>query len=185
MAAVAVNPKLVEELGEIIVDEKQLFWGAEMGIETGSSDLVKKVMPAKAHPFKPEEWPEVVKTAAGVMMENHLVPACTLITGLPQETEDDVIKSIELVEDLKDFESLIVPLFFVPLGRLKDKEWFKLEQMTDLQKQLLIECLKHDIYWTRVILRSYFKGYLYKLFLSPLYRLFIWLVERKAKAIFS
>ena len=38
---------------------------------------------------------------------------------------------------------------------------------------------------SRVIIRSYFKGYLYKLFLSPLYRLFIWLVERKAKAIFS
>jgi radical SAM superfamily enzyme YgiQ (UPF0313 family) len=183
MATVAVDPKLIEELSEIIIDEKQVFWGAEMGIETGSPDLIKKVMPAKAHPFKPEEWPEVVKTAAGIMTDNHLVPACTLITGLPQETEDDVIKSIELVEDLKDFESLIVPLFFVPLGKLKDKDWFKLEQMSDLHRQLLIECLKHDVYWSRVIISSYFKGYLYKLFLSPLYKLFIWLVERKAREV--
>jgi len=185
MAAVVAGSKLVKELSEIIVDEKQLYWGAEMGIETGSPDLIKKAMPAKAHPFKPEEWPEVVKTASGIMMDSHLIPACTLVTGLPQETEDDIVKSIELVEDLKDFQSVIVPLFFVPLGRLKDRDWFKLEQMSDLHRQLFIACLRHDIYWTKKIMRSYFKGYIYKLFLSPLYELFIWLVEHKAKGVFG
>ena len=57
-------------------------------------------MPAKAYPFNPKEWPEVVKIAAGIMSDNNLVPACTLITGLPQETEEDVVKTIELIEDL-------------------------------------------------------------------------------------
>ena len=183
IAAVAVNPKLIEELGEIIIDERQGYWGAEMGIETGSPDLIKKAMPAKTHPFKPEEWPELVKTAAGIMTDNHLIPACTLITGLPQETEDDVIKSIELIEDLKDFESLIVPLFFVPLGRLKDKDWFTMEQMTDLQKELFIACLKHDIYWSKAILRKYFKGHWYERFLSYLYIILARIIERKARAI--
>lgn len=180
MATVATDPKLVEKVAEIIVDEEEKWWGAEVGIETGSPDLLKKVMAAKAHPFDPEEWPEVVKTAAGVMTDNNLVPACTLITGLPQETDDDVVKTIELMDDLKDFKSLIVPLFFVPMGRLKDEDWFTMEQMTDLQRELLLKCLKHDVYWAKVIMDSYFEGRRYGLFFKPFYKLFIKMVERKA-----
>lgn len=152
------------QAAEILIDEKEEWWGAEIGIEKGSPDLMRKAMPAKAHPFDPEECPEVVKTAAGVMSGNNLVPACTLITGLPQETEEDVAKTIELMDDLKGFKSLIVPLFFVPLGRLKDEDWFKIDQLSELRKELLIECLRHDIHWTRVIMNSYFKGKWYGFF---------------------
>jgi len=185
MAAIAADPQLVEEIANIIIDGEQEWWGAEIGIETGSPELAKKIMPAKARPFRPEQWPEVVKTAAGIMTDNNLVPACTLITGLPQETEDDVIKTIELMDDLKGFKSLIVPLFFVPLGRLKDENWFTMEQMSDLQMGLLIKCLKHDIYWAKVIMKSYFKGKWYSRFLSFLYWLFVKIIERKAKSIYN
>ncbi len=185
MAAVAVAPELVEEVAELIINDKQEWWGAEIGIETGSPELAKKVMPTKVRPFQPEQWPEVVKTAAGIMTDNNLVPACTLITGLPQETEDDVVKTIELMDDLKDFKSLIVPLFFVPLGRLKDKDGFTMEQMSDLQMELLIKCLRHDIYWTKVIMKSYFKGKWYSRILSPLYWFFVKIVERKAKSVYN
>jgi radical SAM superfamily enzyme YgiQ (UPF0313 family) len=185
MAAVAAAPKLIEEIAELIINDKQEWWGAEIGIETGSPELVKKVMPAKVLPFQPEKWPEVVKTAAGIMTGNNLVPACTLITGLPQEKEDDVVKTIELIDDLKDFKSLIVPLFFVPLGKLKDKDWFTMEQMNDLQMELLIKCLRHDIYWAKVIMKSYFKGKWYSRILSLLYWLFVKIIERKAKSIYN
>ncbi len=185
MAAVASAPELVEEIAELIISDKQEWWGTEIGIETGSPELAKKVMPAKVRPFKPEQWPEVVKTAAGIMTDNNLVPACTLITGLPQETEDDVIKTIELIDDLKDFKSLIVPLFFVPLGKLKDKDWFTMEQMSNLQMELLIKCLRHDIYWAKVIMKSYFQGTWYSRILSFLYWLFVKIVERKAKSVYN
>ena len=184
MAAVAADPELVEDVAELIIDDKQEWWGAEVGIETGSPELAKKTMPAKARPFRPEQWPEVVKTAAGIMTDNNLVPACTLITGLPQETEDDVINTIELMDDLKDFKSLIVPLFFVPLGKLEDKDWFTMEQINDLQMELLIKCLRHDIYWTEVIMKSYFKGW-YSRILSLLYWLFVKIIERKAKSVYD
>jgi radical SAM superfamily enzyme YgiQ (UPF0313 family) len=183
MAAVATVPELVKEVADLILDDKQEWWGAEIGIETGSPELARKVMRAKALPFRPEQWPEVVKTAAGIMTDNNLVPACTLITGLPQETEDDTIKTIELVEDLKDFKSLIVPLFFVPLGKLKDKDWFAMEQMNDLQMELLVKCLRHDIYWAKVIMKSYFKGKWYSKILSSSYWLFVKIIERKAKSV--
>jgi radical SAM superfamily enzyme YgiQ (UPF0313 family) len=185
MAAIAADPELVKEVAGLILADKQEWWGAEIGIETGSPELAKKIMPAKARPFRPEQWPEVVKTAAGIMTDNNLVPACTLITGLPQETEDDVIRTIELIDDLKDFKSLIVPLFFVPLGRLKDDDWFKMEQVNDLQMELLVKCLKHDVYWTKVMMKSYFKGKWYSKILSSLFWLFIKVVERKAKSVYN
>jgi len=180
-AAVASKPKLMEELSEIILDEHQSWWGAEMGIETGSVELAKKIMPAKAKPFRAEEWPEVVIRGAGIMEDCHLIPACTLITGLPEETEDDIIKTIELVDELKDFPSLIVPLFFVPMGKLRDKEWFKKEQLSEVQEDLLTACLHHDIKWVKRIGEIYFGRSIFHQFIKPLYYLFIKLVEWQGK----
>jgi hypothetical protein len=90
-----------------------------------------------------------------------------------------------LIDDLKGFKSLIVPLFFVPLGRLKDKDWFTMEQMSDLQMELLIKCLRYDIYWAKDIMKLYFKGKWYSRILSLLYWLFVKIVERKAKSVYN
>ena len=179
MAAVAADPKLVKEVSEILLNGNQEWWGAEVGIETGSPELVRKVMPAKASPFRAEDWPEVVKKAAGVMADSNLVPACTLVVGLPQETDEDILKTIELVEDLKDFESLIVPLFFIPMGKLKDENWFSLEGMSPLHKELLLKCLRHSLHWTKKIMaRSYFKGRKGP-FLNFIIRLLVWWAEQR------
>jgi len=181
-ASVASNPKLVPELSEIILGEKQDWWSAEMGIETGSSNLLKKAMPAKAHPFKPEQWQEVVKTAAGILTDNQMIPSCTLVVGLPEETEDDVLRTIELLDDLKGFKSLIVPLFFVPVGKLRDKDWFKAEEMNELHRELLLKCLRHDVYWIDELMKLGFKGRWQGPILKGLFKLFIWMVKYKARS---
>ena len=85
LAAVASKPKLLSKLSELIL-QNQTWWGAEVGIETGSSEIAKKIMPAKAHPFSADNWHDVVVQGMGVMHDNMLVPACTLIVGLPDET---------------------------------------------------------------------------------------------------
>jgi len=174
---------LIEKCAEVILNKKQKWWGAEMGIETGSPRLAKKIMPAKAKPFDAEEYPEIVKQAAGIMTDNNLIPACTLITGLPEETDDDVIKTIELVDDLKDFKSLIVPLFFVPMGKLKEKDWFKKEEMSELHKELFIQCMRHDLFWARKIMDGYFQEKSYFQFLKPFYVLFAKLLEWQTRRI--
>ena len=180
-AAVATKPEIIEEVAEILIDEKQKWWGAEMGIETGSPELVKKAMPAKARPFKPEEYPEVIKSAAGVMTDNNMIPACTLVVGLPGETDEDIIKTIELMDDLGEFKSLIVPLFFVPMGKLKNKDWFKNEEMKELHRELLIKCLKHDLKWARIIGFEYFQEKKSQIMVKPLYSLFMKLIEWQGK----
>lgn len=182
LAAVASKPRVFSKVAELI-NQKQSWWGVEVGIETGSSEIAKKIMPAKAHPFKGEDWPEVVRTGMGLMHDNKLVPACTLIVGLPDETEDDLIKTMELVDDLKDFRSLIVPLFFVPLGRLKNEDWFKSAELSELHRRLLFQCTEHDFRWVDNLLEISFDGKWYAPFLREFYKTFSGIAKRKVRQI--
>ena len=182
LAAVASNPKLFSEISEIVL-QKQRWWGAEIGIETGSPEMAKRIMPAKAHPFKSEEWPEVVKAGMGLMHDNWLIPACTLIVGLPEEREEDVLKTMELIDELRDFRSLIVPLFFVPLGKLKNENWFKKAEITELHKQLLFQCVEHDFRWVDDLIDLAFGGKWYVRLLKEFYKVFTGIAKRKTRQI--
>jgi radical SAM superfamily enzyme YgiQ (UPF0313 family) len=182
LAAVASKPKVFSKVAEII-NQKQPWWGVEVGIETGSPKIAKRIMPAKAHPFNAEAWPEVVRTGMGLMHDNKLVPACTLIVGLPNETEDDLAKTMELVDDLKDVRSLIVPLFFVPLGRLKNEDWFKRTELGELHKQLLFQCTEHDFRWVDNLIEISFEGKWYAPFLREFYKAVSEIAKRKVRLI--
>jgi radical SAM superfamily enzyme YgiQ (UPF0313 family) len=180
LAAIAAKPKLFTQVAEII-RQKQRWWGVEIGLETGSPQLAAKIMPAKAHPFKAEEWPEVVRTGMALMHDNMLVPACTLIVGTPEETEDDLVKTMEMMDDVKDCRSLIVPLFFVPMGRLKDEDWFKENQMTKIHEELLIKCIEHDFRWLNSLIDMSFAESWKALAIKPFYKLFASTAKFKIK----
>jgi len=180
LAPIAAKPKLFTEISEII-HQKQAWWGAEIGIETGSPSLARKIMPAKAHPFKPEQWREVVLSAMGLMHDNKLIPACTLIVGVPEETEEDLLKTIELMDDLRHFRSLIVPLFFVPMGKLKNEQWFKKTEMTASHKELLTKCLEHDFYWIEDLISLGFVGKWHARIFQSFYNFFVKIVKYKVR----
>ena len=180
LAAVVAKPKLFAQISELVL-AKQAWWGAEIGIETGSPELAKKIMPAKALPFKPEQWPEVVKQGMGLMHDNMLVPAATLILGLPEEHEEDLLKTLEIIDELKGFRSLIVPLFFVPLGRLKREDWFKETALTDLHRQLLVQCAEHDFKWMDNLMDITFRGKWYSPAARAGYKVFAYVAKRKAR----
>jgi radical SAM superfamily enzyme YgiQ (UPF0313 family) len=182
LAAVALKPKLISKISELIL-QNQAWWGAEVGIETGSSEIAKKIMPAKAHPFKAEEWYDVVCTGMGLMHDNKLVPACTLIVGLPEEQEADVLRTMELVDDLKGVRSLIVPLFFVPLGKLKNENWFTDTKLSKLHKDLLIQCAEHDFRWVDNLLDWAFKDKWYQRFMKEFYKGFAAIAKNRVRHI--
>ena len=182
LAAVASSPKLFSKVSELIL-EKQTWWGAEVGIETGSSEIAKKIMPAKAHPFRAEDWHDVVVQGMGLMHDNKMVPACTLIVGLPEEREEDIIKTMDLVDDLKDMRSLIVPLFFVPLGKLQNEDWFEETNLSSLHKQLLVRCAEHDFYWVDNLLDWSFSGKWYSYIMKEFYKGFSAIAKYKVRQI--
>ena len=61
------------------------------------------------------------------------------------------------MDELKSFKSLIVPLFLVSMGELKDKtESFNIKNMTPRQSQLFLACWEHNIDWGQTLMREYF-----------------------------
>ena len=82
----------------------------------------------------------MVIDAFEVMEKDCWVPCATLIIGLPGETDRDLELTIDLLEELKSLKSLIVPLFLVSMGGLKDKtESFNIKNMTPKQAKLFLK----------------------------------------------
>ena len=150
--------RTVSKIVDLVLDgDTRRFLGVEVGLETGSIRLVRKVMPAKAAPYRPEDYPDIVEEAFSIMSTNNIIPAATFILGLPDEREEDVYATIELLDRLKPYPSLIVPMFFVPLGMLKDREAFKKSHIKDYHIEALRRAALHSIRWAKWILN---KGYL-------------------------
>ena len=150
-------PELIEDISHITgADSGKMNVYGQTGIETGSPALVNKHMKGKAKPFMPEKWPEVVKESFKLLSDNHWVPCGTLVMGLPGERARDVEMTIDLIKDLRQYKSLIVPLFFVPLGEMKEDEFFRAEAMLPEHWQLLGECIEHDFYWANILMEELF-----------------------------
>ncbi|MFZ2070467.1 MAG: radical SAM protein [Halobacteriota archaeon] len=158
LATVYHNPGLVKAISETCYSTLDQDWlGAQTGIETGSARLIAIHMRGKALPSPPEHWQEIVKDAFGILDDNNWFNAATLINGLPCETVDDVIKSIELVEDLKGTFSLIVPMNFVSMrgSTLDSEETFTMAKMTSEHWQLMGECIDHNLKVMPELMRRY------------------------------
>ncbi len=158
--------KLISRIMEIVKSNGvQNYLGVEVGLETGSPRLAKKIMPAKSLPYPAESWPEVVEDAFIIMHENHIIPAATIILGLPEETPEDLAQTAELIDRLRPYRSLIVPMFFVPMGVLKNKDWFTDIKITDEHIEVMRRCLWHSIHWAEDIVNRF---YLNKPGMAPL-----------------
>ncbi len=158
------NHKLITKIMDDLLYERQSFLGVEVGIETGSVRLSKIIMPAKSAPYPPEKWPEIVEEAFAIMHEHRIIPAATVILGLPEETPDDVVKTTELIDRLRPYRSLIVPMFFVPMGALKNMDWFRRKALRPEHIEAMMTMLNHALYWAEEIINH---SYLKEPYLAP------------------
>jgi len=149
-ASVMAKPVLVEKISKLLDagSKEYPFVSGQVGIETGSPRIVKKYMRGKVKPFKPEDWREVVINSHNLMRDNNWVPVNTLIMGLPGENSKDVQKTIDLVKDLSEYKSFIVPLYFVPIGSLQGKGFFKTKDNISEHWKLLSICIRHMLKWS-------------------------------------
>ncbi len=166
LAAVNAAPNLIPRLTEIFSEcadrfpirrrrkglisiEDLRFFGAETGIESGSPRIIRKFMPGKVLPFSPEEWPEVVLQALGILNDAQWYPLTSMMVGLPGETDEDTLKSIELVDRFRSngIKMLLIPVFFTPLGdsTLWNKRAANLDKCSPLQKELFVHCWDYNI----------------------------------------
>jgi len=153
LAPVVCKPKMTARIAETLLEHswynhngKPIVTG-ETGIETGSVRLMRKYMAGKMLPFKPEQWPEIVTQAFGILNDNDWYPLATLIVGLPDETEADVTETLSLMDDLKDFNAFYVPLFFVPLEDclLMNKRGAEYDSLTKMRWEFLTRCWEYNV----------------------------------------
>jgi len=157
LSSALAQPTLLDEVSRITgasSGDRHMY--CQTGIETGSPELVSKHMKGKAKPFTPEKWPEVVRESVKLLADNNWIPCGTLVMGMPGERAEDVSKTIDLIRDLRRYKSLIVPLFFVPLGDLKEDEFFRPKTMLPEHWVLLAECIEHDFRWVPVLMDELF-----------------------------
>ncbi len=180
-SALAV-PAVVDDISMItgVADGRKHMY-AQTGIETGSPELVSKHMKGKAKPFEPAKWPEVVRESFKLLADNNWVPCGTLVMGMPGERAEDVAMTLDLVRDLRQHKSLIVPLFFVPLGELKDDEFFKPDAMLPEHWMLLAECIEHDFHWVPVMMDELFSQNRLSSARSGAMKLAAWYMQRRLR----
>ncbi|MEM2110120.1 MAG: radical SAM protein [Candidatus Odinarchaeota archaeon] len=137
--------KQVEELNYYMgVNEDEPWIGPQIGLETGSPRLLEKYMRGKVLPYTPQEWHEVVVEACQILKDVYWYPCITMITGLPEETDDDIMLTLELLDDLKGTPAWFFPLFFIPIGTsaLSRQEFFKTYLMNEARWELVTRSWK-------------------------------------------
>jgi radical SAM superfamily enzyme YgiQ (UPF0313 family) len=145
VSSIIQNPKLVEDMSEFLGLRGNNYSVVEVGVETGSSRLLSKYMPGKVKPFKISDWKDMVLSSAKLLHSNNWRVCYSFILGLPGETEDDVLKSLELVDELKPYNCVIVPIVFMPAGRLRRREDFSFELMTEERWELFRTCIEQTL----------------------------------------
>ncbi|WP_456321647.1 B12-binding domain-containing radical SAM protein [Palaeococcus sp. (in: euryarchaeotes)] len=138
VAGALANPGMIEEISRIVGANGRHWIGIQVGFETASPELIGKYMNNKMKPFSPEEWPWVLLNGTYVLNKNYWFPAYTTILGLPGETEEDEIMTAQLIITIeRELEEklgnrahfTVTPLAFIPMGLLKDREFFNVEEM--------------------------------------------------------
>jgi radical SAM superfamily enzyme YgiQ (UPF0313 family) len=164
LAPVIYDRKLLEELSPILLEKtrwtselnksyQKRFVSVEVGIETGSVRLMKKYMKGKALPYRVDNWPELVIQGIGIMNDHDWWPLCTIMTGQPDETEDDVRATLDLIDDLRNHNAKMfyTPVLFIPLkeAMLGNHRRTNLKNLSELQWEVIARCWKNNIdFWS-------------------------------------
>ncbi len=162
IAPAVVDPVLIKELSRILLPKSPIHFpylsshpekkalAPLIGLETGSVSMAKKIMPSKGIPFSIEDWPSVVLEGLRVLNENNWFPAMTLIVGNPDETDEDVKATLDLIYEMerRGLFAFLIPSIFTPLHDTRmemEKGVTQTRQLTELQWQLMMKCWKMNL----------------------------------------
>ena len=162
IAPAVVDPVMIQKLSEMLLPKSPIHLpylelasteegpSPLIGLETGSVRMAKKIMPSKGIPFSIEDWPSVVLEGLRVLNDNNWFPVMTLIVGSPEETDEDVMATLDLVYEMerRGLFAFLVPSIFTPLHDTrmeKEKGVAETHQLTTLQWQLMMKCWKLNL----------------------------------------
>jgi hypothetical protein len=162
IAPAVVDPVLIKELSDLLLPKSPIHFpylsshpekkalAPLIGLETGSVKMAKKVMPGKGVPFSVDDWPSVVLEGLRVLNENNWFPAMTLIVGNPDEDDEDVMATLDLIYEMerRGLFAFLIPSIFTPLHDTRmemEKGVTQTKQLSELQWQLMMKCWKMNL----------------------------------------
>jgi len=162
IAPAVVDPVLIKKLSDLLLPQSPIHLPylsthpqkkaltPLIGLETGSVRMAKKIMPSKGVPFSIEDWPSVVLEGLRVLNENNWFPAMTLIIGNPDENDEDIKETLDLVYEIerRGLFAFLIPSIFTPLHdtRMEMKKGVtETAKLSPLQWQLLMKCWKMNL----------------------------------------
>jgi radical SAM superfamily enzyme YgiQ (UPF0313 family) len=158
LAAVHQSQGLLRKISRIVgIGSDQSYMSAWIGIETGSCRILQMHMPRKALPGEIGDWPEIVRDCYRLFDEESWLPVASLVMGLPGETAGDVLKTTELVESLKDYTGLMLPLFFTTIAdtKLGGVRGFAKQDALPEHWELVGLCLEYNLMHLKKLHRLY------------------------------
>ncbi len=162
IAATIKGKKTVHAMTDVLGVSKECMIDTIIGLETGSERLLKRYMEGKTKPFNPDCWHDLAIDAINILTDHDWYPICSLITGLPEENEEDVIKTLNLVDDLKGNMLMYYIFYFVPMGKLEGSNFFNFNDITTRRWELFSTCWMETIRSLRTYIHS-FKNTFFKL----------------------
>ncbi|HUS98865.1 MAG TPA: radical SAM protein [Candidatus Thermoplasmatota archaeon] len=182
LAAVSAKPQVIPKCMELILENQRFIFG-ETGIETASVRLLSETMSGKTRPFSNEKWIEIIHNSLGILHDHSFVPYCSIILGLPGEQEEDVLRTLDLVDDLKKYRCALLPLNFTPLGEFNKQSAFSamIHTIDDHHKQIIARCNQHNLYWVNASINELLEHSRYKMLIHVLAKIRMKQFERKAK----
>ncbi len=158
LATAHQNQNLIRKVSEVVgIGSDQKYMSAWIGIETGSCRILEMHMPRKALPGNTGDWPEIVRDCYRLFGEESWLPVASLVLGLPGEEAEDVLKTIDLVESLKDYTGLMLPLFFTTISgtKLGGIRGFGKDNALPEHWQLVGLCLEYNLKHLKTLHRLY------------------------------
>ncbi len=162
IAPAVVDPIMIKQLSDILLPKSPIHFpylsthpekkalAPLIGLETGSISMAKKVMPSKGIPFAIDHWQSVVLEGLRVLNENNWFPAMTLIVGNPDETDEDIMATLDLVYEMerRGLFAFLIPSIFTPLHDTRmemEKGVTQTKQLSEMQWQLMMKCWKMNL----------------------------------------
>jgi radical SAM superfamily enzyme YgiQ (UPF0313 family) len=161
IAPFVVDPRLIAELSQILLPKSPYHLPRShhpqkkviiplIGLETGSVRTARRIMPSKGVPFPIDDWPSVVLEGLRVANANEWYPMLTLMVGSPEETDDDVRATLDLVTEMerRKLFAFLIPSIFTPLPDTRmehAKGVVESRDLTPLQWQLILKCWKFNL----------------------------------------
>ena len=191
VAGALAAPRILKRVAELDHANINKWVGIQVGFETASPELIKKMANNKMKPFSAEEWPWVLLNGTYAFNKFFWFPAYTTIVGLPWETEEDEIDTARLIitmeKKLKEklgeqAHFTVTPLAFVPMGALKDNDFFDVtSQLTPGRILHVYHAWKHLAYEVDHGLKRVTKGNPNLMLFAPLAKLGSRLVVQKIR----